>query len=254
VDGVDAGANAAYFADFLSGALDLPINVQELSTDSSIVQALNYRDSYVDANGVSIWANDLPANVSALISYYRDQTWDVCALSLLPSCSSDGVVQTDSQSIEAPLRNHPIPGALDLPPNSYLSTDSSISTDANCLWNSLETLHLLPCLADSHRSADQPPANILHSAIIPTIQGEFTQINIQTFEANGPEYTGPVSLTLAGPNSTSTAIATPQPPIMGPWRQSQLLSLISLWQKSRVQKIHPSGAKALLILLHLWHD
>jgi hypothetical protein len=30
--------------------------------------------------------------------------------------------------------------------------------------------------------------------------------------------------------------------------------LSSLWQKSKVRKIHPSGAKALLILLHLRHD
>jgi hypothetical protein len=38
------------------------------------------------------------------------------------------------------------------------------------------------------------------------------------------------------------------------WRFHRRDSLNSLWHKSRAQKINPTGAKALLILVRLRHD
>jgi hypothetical protein len=210
VDGANAGANAAY----LSLLPEASLNEQELSPGSAVIKTLNYDPTYIDVNGDPVSANNLPANVTALISYFADQTWDMCALSLLPICGSDGVVQTDSQSIQAPLANHPSTFAQDLPANSYLSTDPSITTDPNC-WNSLEMLHLLPCLADTHGNTPLP-SSILYSTIIPDIQGVFTQINFQVFDASGQEYTGPISLTLTGPGNTSTPVKDPLAPLVGP--------------------------------------
>ena len=216
VDGVNAGANAAYLGSFLLGPLALQaINVQELEPNSSIIQALNYNAPYTDASGTSILANNLPTGVTALVSYFSDQTWDVCALSFLPSCGSDGVVQTDSQSIQAPLRNYQISGIADFL-NSYRSDDQSISADANCTWAGItDTLHLLPCLADFHQSAANQPGDILRSIIVPNISGAFTQINFEITDASGQTYTGPISFTLSGPTGAPTS-ATGTVPLVGP--------------------------------------
>lgn len=108
VDGANSGANDATLIVWLTNSdfFDVPLNVDELTTGSTIVQALNYNDVYVDAANTAVKANDLPAQVTALITYFNNDTWEFCALSPLPSCGSDGAVQTDSQSIEVPLRHY----------------------------------------------------------------------------------------------------------------------------------------------------
>ena len=219
VDGANSGANLAYLALFASS----PLNAQELAPNSAVIQALNYSNVYADASGAFIAASDAPAPIVALVSYFRDQVNSLCVNSFSFSCGSDGVVQTDSQSIEQSLANHPIPGTIDLNPsgntppgNTYISNDSTITADSHCLMTPLIMLHFLPCLADTHPSADQPPGDILYSAIIPITQGQFSQINVQITDESGQTYSGPISLTLTGPNGLSTSISSGQPPLIGP--------------------------------------
>ncbi len=151
VDGANAGANAAYLGLFLSPPPQL--NVEELTPNSAVIQALNYIAPYKDSTQSYIWPYDVQAPVVALVSYFRDQTNLLCATSFSFSCGSDGAVQTDSQSIVQALQNHPMSNISDLnaswnepPGNTYMSNDTTIVNDSYCQMNVLtDVIHLLPC-------------------------------------------------------------------------------------------------------------
>ena len=224
LDGVNTGANDAYLS-FLEGFFTaVPTNETELEPTSAIIQAVNYRAAYNDANHASVVATDPPGNIVAIINEYRDfSAW--CVNSFSWGCSSDEVVVSDSQSIVSSLGSHADSNDIDmpngLPYNSYLTTDTTISGNSDCLfsfdgiaWDN-RTLHLLPCLADSHPSQDYAPADLVFESLLPSISGQYTQVNIQTFDSTGAPYTGAISLTLAGPTGT-------QLPMLGPTDNDRL--------------------------------
>jgi N-acetylneuraminic acid mutarotase len=235
LDGANAGSGLAIWA-----ADDIPgfntTNTVELEPGpgpepgQSIIYALNYWDSYIDASGTAVSAKDLQSSIVAIISEYSDQMNNSCLLSTDQTCGSDNVVLSDSQSIQQPLEYYPNPDSVVLKdiPNFYLSSDPSIWGDSNCLFSpgfglppvlGTEVLHFLPCLADKHTSEGQYPASIIYSAISPNTQSQLTQITIHTTDSSGNQYSGPISLSLqqSGPNFASmTPVTDPQAVLTGP--------------------------------------
>src|SRR5208283_1098936 len=79
----------------------------ELEVGSPILKALNYQDPYADFNEVRVQAGEIPVSILALISEFRDDPHVQCVTNPDDeTCSTDGVVVSDSQSIERPLQNH----------------------------------------------------------------------------------------------------------------------------------------------------
>jgi hypothetical protein len=232
LDGANAGSSLAIWA-----AADIPgfktTNTVELEPGSgpepgqSIIYALNYWDSYIDASGTAVTAKDLQSSIVAIISEYSDKMNNGCLLTTDQTCGSDDVVLSDSQSIQQPLQYYPNPASVVLKdiPNFYLSSDPSIWGDSNCLFNpgfglppvpSIQVLHSLSCLADNHASEGQYPASIIYSAIFPHVQGQFTTITINATDTTGQPYTGPIDLTLNGPRNLSIPISQVTAPLTGP--------------------------------------
>ncbi|MBI3657215.1 MAG: hypothetical protein HY232_12425 [Acidobacteria bacterium] len=96
IDGANAGSGV--FGSSWKVLLGLAgvnvLNIEELQTNSMLIQTLNYQTSYSGVN-----AQPLPLNVGidAIISYYAPGFTTLCTLS--PSlCGSDNVLTTDSQS------------------------------------------------------------------------------------------------------------------------------------------------------------
>jgi hypothetical protein len=77
-------------------------------------------------------------------------------------------------------------------------------------------LHLVPCLADPHPNANAQASDLIYSEILPTVQGQYTQINFAVADDTGQTYTGPIDLTLTGPGNPATEVTDPSVPIVGP--------------------------------------
>ena len=125
-----------------------------------------------------------------------------CALDWLASCPWDLVVPYDSQSILDPLSD--LPGLNDIA-ISFSDVDLSISLDPNCTFVPPVlpvpfpipgVLHLLPCLADYHPTANpgQTSDYVVGQTYLYTA-GQPTTVNVQT-TYDGVTYSGPISLTL----------------------------------------------------------
>jgi hypothetical protein len=210
LDGANAGAVLANLSPLVS-TLD-PIlgstNVNELQPDSHIIRALNFADLY---DGINAQNQDTP--FIAIISEFSNDSY-FCLLSVADTCGSDGVLTSDSQSIQDPLMNHPT-GDLNDVINEYSSLD--LEGDLNChfLYAGPIILHYLPCLGDSHSSTYVLP-NLIADYMLANDQGQLTQINVQTTNASGQNYTGPISFTLSGPGGTPLSVSGSDPPLTGP--------------------------------------
>jgi hypothetical protein len=227
VDGTNFGSDLAYYA-AAQQWLD-KTNVQELEPydspteiNSSIIPTINYLDPYEDAAGTNVSASELGTSVVAIIDDFRDSLHNPCFVwDQSPDCGSDGVVSSDSQSITIPLRYHPTTLASDIT-NEFSTNDSTISTSSECTLSILDilpihgVLHLLPCLAATHPSADQPVSGIIYNSILPFTTGELTKISIITTDSAGKLYTGPIALTLGGPFTSPQIITNPQQVLTGP--------------------------------------
>ncbi len=217
------GANAGVAAGNILGVdvdywLVHELNVAELEFNSDIIQAVNYNRSYTDANNKPVNANTLPAELSidALINEYSDYSVE-CVLSDSETCTTDGILSSDSQSITIPLQG--FPNVYDLA-NGYQSTDPTITQNQDC-WFSLPPvpnpytlLHLLPCLSDPHNVVEQA-GDVVYDKVRQNTSGQLTSVNIQTTYNGGQTYTGAINLILSGPGG-STTITDPQAKLSGP--------------------------------------
>ncbi len=217
------GANAGVAAGNILGVdvdywLVHELNVAELEFNSDIIQAVNYNRSYTDANNKPVNANTLPAELSidALINEYSDYSVE-CVLSDSETCTTDGILSSDSQSITIPLQG--FPNVYDLA-NGYQSTDPTITQNQDC-WFSLPPvpnpytlLHLLPCLSDPHNVVEQA-GDVVYDKVRQNTSGQLTSVNIQTTYNGGQTYTGAINLILSVPGG-STTITDPQAKLSGP--------------------------------------
>jgi pimeloyl-ACP methyl ester carboxylesterase len=224
VDGPNAGSDwANILATLLGKVYTQWINVFELEPNNdscpsapepcSLIPPLNYHSSY---NGVQ--ASPLPVGftIDAIKDYYSDQNpLEACTLDPNQLCAWDNIVTTDSQSIVQPLAAQSQTGLNDVD-NSYSVSDSTITSNADCHF--LGTvglpqtlmLHSLLCLGDWHPSAEAQVGSLVSNSIVPSVDGQLTQVVIQVLY-NGQQYSG-ANLLLNGPNGstplTSTAQAT----------------------------------------------
>ncbi|MGD0632195.1 MAG: hypothetical protein ABR987_22960, partial [Terracidiphilus sp.] len=214
LDGANAGSDWAYFAAFLNNTNVVELEPNVLIPGWSLIQALNYQDSYS-----GVYANDLQGSIAAIVSTFRD-TQSGCLLSN-DTCGDDKVLESDSQSIEKPLQNHPTSATLQDLSNTYLYWDLDMLGNAACNYDLGGSagppvpgvLHLLSCLSYPHQHEDQYPASIIYSAVVSHLQSRLTSVTISTTDSSGNPYTGSITLSLQvtdGDSLTSVPITEPQ--------------------------------------------
>ena len=205
IDGANAGGGRfASFGQTILSATNAPVlDVEELQSDSLIIEALNYKNSYNNVNAQALPPN---LNIDAIITSYADQLV-FCTLSF-SLCGSDDVLTTDSQSIVLPLTGQAFSGLQDI---SNLYTGPDILLDSNCnLDHIAQFLHFLSCLGDLQQTRDLVAAHIDGNT-----SGALTQVTMRATLPNGQPYIGPISLMLSG-NSNATAINSVPAVLTGP--------------------------------------
>jgi hypothetical protein len=218
VDGANAGTNnslAVFYGLFST-------NVAELVYNSNIIQAINYNRPYTDADNTTTGAKFMPLDLSidALIDDYSDVSV-FCTLKDSQSCSTDGILTSDSQSITQPLLY--FPNVFDTT-NQYLSTDLTITNNSDCWQFGVDLfgqqvvyvlLHRLPCLAIPHNVPEQASDRV-YDKIIPNTAGQSSAITVQTTYDGGQTYGGSINLTLSGPiQNGSIPVTNPQQTFSG---------------------------------------
>ncbi len=195
-----------YYYYFLLQGQVPPLDLYELMTASSVLQALNYKGEIGNT-----WATDLPSTltIDSIESYFSDLPYQCPGSQSV--CYSDAVVDSVSQAIRENIDQSKLSPRLTDIGNPIASTDPQIKAlePLNCppdplMGSTGAWLHLISCTGGVVNNTQ----NFSFDSISKHLQGNLTSINIQA-TYNGSAWTGAVAYQLSGPNGVQSESSVP---------------------------------------------
>jgi hypothetical protein len=182
-----------------------PLNLNELQTGSSVIQALNY-----NAQIGHVSASDLPSalTIDSIEGYFSDLPY-TCPGSET-TCYSDAVVTSTSQAIRENINPNQLSPQLTDIGDGIASTDPQIQAlePLSCppdplIGSTGSWLHLVSCTGSTTYTQ-----NDSFDSISTRLKGSLTSVTVQA-TYNGSPWTGAVSYKITEPNATQNESSVP---------------------------------------------